>query len=595
MENKNLLNFKELETLIVSIFPHVKAEIIGAKLKNKIVIIPRNKADAIFILDEATNTYVESETDIKIKLESEVTKLTQKSFEKLPPLEAENLIYKFPKAYRSIFSNNSIGTYYSQLIVILTEQIIFNVNIGEMHFKNGYMDLKDLKFKKREVGKHYITKYIERDYKPSTQANQAEIRKVFKQIYPDDADFNCVSMMLGASLTGKSTINQDLLFLLGKGSAGKSFIMMVTSASIECYLKELNSNTLTLNNAKADKILNTFISNPQVRITWINEPEETKMDSSLFKNLADGSLTTTELYKDGSKSFKVYFKVIFTSNTLPNITLDTGTARRIISLDHPSTFVDNINEVNESKHIYLKDKNLLDKIKAKDELLNAWFDIMAVQANKWLNGAQIPYTKNFNESKDTILLSNDWAKDFIDENLIITDNTEDRISKNAMYDRFREKFPNKRLSPLQLISTLKDKKLLYSAQARSDKVQGCYMCVKFQDDWLEPEDNGLDFGTNTKPLNKKITIDDILENDKDKQIEDLKAQLKKLQEDQQALINKAVAEALAIANKADNVVENVKASDTITIKPNKSNTPFGKSKKVVDAEALDAELIAEMF
>ncbi len=88
-----------------------------------------------------------------------------------------------------------------------------------------------------------------------------------------------------------------------------------------------------------------------------------------------------------------------------------------------------------------------------------------------------------------------------------------------------------------------------------DKLQGCFTCVKFQDDWLEPEDHGLDFGTKAKPMSKTITIDDILEDDKDKQIEDLKAELKKLKDEQQSMINKAVSEALTIAHKADNVIK----------------------------------------
>lgn len=71
--------------------------------------------------------------------------------------------------------------------------------------------------------------------------------------------------------------------------------------------------------------------------------------------------------------------------------------------------------------------------------------------------------------------------------------------------------------------------------------------------------------------NPAIHINDIVEDDeitvKNKEIEELKAQLKKIKEDQQAIINKAVADALALANKADDVVK------TVTNSP--IDDPFG--------------------
>jgi hypothetical protein len=64
----------------------------------------------------------------------------------------------------------------------------------------------------------------------------------------------------------------------------------------------------------------------------------------------------------------------------------------------------------------------------------------------------------------------------------------------------------------------------------------------------------------------RTNIDEIVEDDelviKDKQIEELKAQLKKLQDDQQALIAKAVAEALAVAHKANVVTKKAEKMTT---------------------------------
>ena len=85
---------------------------------------------------------------------------------------------------------------------------------------------------------------------------------------------------------------------------------------------------------------------PQYRISWINEPKDTKMDISLFKTFCDGTINTVSLYKDGSNAFKHYSKLIGTSNTMPNIQIDTGSERRISGLTCESHFTDDPNEVN---------------------------------------------------------------------------------------------------------------------------------------------------------------------------------------------------------------------------------------------------------
>ena len=48
---------------------------------------------------------------------------------------------------------------------------------------------------------------------------------------------------------------------------------------------------------------------------------------------------------------------------MPNIKIDTGVSRRILSYTHKSSFVDDPKDVDESHQIYLKDRLLVDKCK----------------------------------------------------------------------------------------------------------------------------------------------------------------------------------------------------------------------------------------
>ena len=209
-----------------------------------------------------------------------------------------------------------------------------------MHFENGYMNFKTLEFKKRDRDVHFITNCINRDYKPSSLAQQAKIRKIFKQIYPNDDDFGYITRIIASGLTGRSIKDCEMLFLLGAGSAGKSTVLLLTQLAIDCYLEELNSDTFSYDNKNSDKIINTFGYKPYVRIAWINGLKDTRLNESLFKTFCEGVIQTCKLYQEGSHSIIHCAKPIITANTLPVFKIDSGMTRRISAYEHNSLFVD---------------------------------------------------------------------------------------------------------------------------------------------------------------------------------------------------------------------------------------------------------------
>jgi hypothetical protein len=473
--NPNFITFEEFRTLISSDFSHQRANIIVKYLKNIFIY----QSDDMYVLQDNITYKVCSVN--KSLLFSTITDLLEKSYYKLSP-ENQNDIIRDPR-YKYINKKKHVGEYLDELLekLLAEDDVYFNNTISQIHFRNGYMDLNDLQFKNREIGKHFITNYINRDYKQSTKRQQEKILNHIGKIYPNELDRECILKYFGSALSGISNKEQDTLFLLGLGSSGKSFILSLTDACIGCYFKELKSDTFTFNNSKVDKIMNTFQKNPQVRISWINEMEDARIDSSLFKKFCDGQLTTCKLYKEGSFTIPHYSKAIITANTMPNIKVDTGVSRRFRGFTHQSNFTDDKTLVNHEKHIYEKDTSLLESI-IKENLLDAWFDILSVKCNEWLNGSKIVFTKNFEETRDTVMLSNDWIQDFIDTNLKITNNPDHRIAKNEMILALKEQFPTKYVSPTQLISALKDKKIEYNAKFRCEKLQGCFVGVCFQDE-----------------------------------------------------------------------------------------------------------------
>ena len=469
INNKDLLNYSEIESMINCNFINEKASIIANKL-----------IKYCFILNNSLYTLADNVTYVR---EDAMKNENKDAY--------DELTQTYSKTYVNIFKNSNIDLYSPQLTILLTvknNNIVFNNTITEIHFKNGYVDLKEHVFKERILNKHYITEYIKRDYEPSSKKQRNLIMEILKKTYPLDEDMKAIFYNLGSAISGMSSRDQTTLFLLGDGSSGKSGIMLLTKAVLECYFKELKSDTFTQGNPKIDKILNTFSNEPHVRIMWVNEMKDLRLDETLFKSFCEGDLQTTKLYEDGQFNFKHYGKCFITANTMPNIKIDTGVKRRFIGYTHLSKFVDNKKEVDEINNVYLKNKLFVEDI-IRMNLLNAFFDILCKYCKKWLEGSKPKYTINFKDTKSTVIDTNDFIQDFVDSKLTLTLNPEDKISKDEMHKLFSTTYTNKHLTTLQVITSLKEKKITYSSQVRCPitKIKGCFTGVKLQTE-LKVED-----------------------------------------------------------------------------------------------------------
>ena len=463
----------ELRTLITSIYPNTKANIVSSKMKYRYLINDKE----LYILNEDL-IYVCAGKDIQAQILVETTKILQQSFMNLTKEETDDIVTNHNKTYQNIFKNSNVETYLPQLLVSLKEDVKFDTGY-DMHFKNGYMDFTTLTFHERVVGVHFITNVIKRDYIKSTSTERKHVRSHLNKIFPNKEDFKIISLIFGAALTGRSVADQDLLMLLGEGSAGKSFILELTQLTVECYLHKLKSDTFSASNSKMDKILNTFIKNPQIRIAWQNELKDERLDESSVKSFADGDITTTILFKDGCNVIKHMAKLFCTMNTMPNFKVDTGVKRRFKGYTPGSFFTENPDEVDESKHIYLKDKDLLKKLQ-EGNYLNAWFDILSERGHQYLGGEKPTYNENFEKTSFGVVAANDKMQDFIDANLNITKKPNHRIGKKDMYECFRNTNPKTFMTDSQIMTGLKSKGIEYQAKFRGeDKTQGCYMGVQF--------------------------------------------------------------------------------------------------------------------
>lgn len=557
------LSKKQLIELCSSPYTSDKAQIITSVLKDMIII----KDNLIYKLELYFNTYTTSKYS-ENKILPMITKLIEKSYKLLNNNDKQEITENCPY-YKKFFTNQFVKDFLPQIKNSFdeftnTNKYIFDTYTNEIHYLNGYYDLKNNKFCNRKIGKHYVTKYIDRDYSKSTKKDQKFMNSILRQIIPNKDDMMTILMTFGSALSGKSIVDQDLLMIIGEGSSGKSVLMELICLVVqsEVYFKELKDDTFA-NPVNLDKILNSYVSNPQLRYSWLNEPSNKRCNASTIKEFCDAKLQTTKLYKEGSHTLHHYSKPIITMNNYIDVLMDSGVERRLKCYSSLSKFVDNKEDVDETKNIYLKDKYLLKNIENNKGLLNAFFDILAQYCYEWNNGAKIVYSKNFLETKKTITSVNDHIQDFIDSNLEQTKNENDRIGKQEMLELFLSTNKNKFLTIAQLITSLKSKGIFYNCDYRSNGKKGCFYSVKYKDennDKDDPTENGIQ--QVDQSINQKLTLQEQikLHEDKLKELNDLF-----LKECESKVIIKKVKK----ITKIDKVVVNAKKEKSILDKVDK--------------------------
>lgn len=531
-EKVDLLNFDEIENLLTIDTPNERAEIICKKIikycfflngilykyDNKLVIYKRidGKDESNELITILTGYLSASRNNLN-KEQIKLLKLEHKNF-------------------KTLCENSTINKMIPQLSIGLkVEEERFFGDFYEVHYNNGYIDMKTLEFKQRIPNKHFVCNYIKRDYKKSSKKDRDELLKRLYKIYPKLEDLIAILFILGSGLTGKATKEQKILFLLGDGSNGKSVIMNMTMKAIEGYMDTLEEEAFSVSNKNADKTFSTFKDRPHIRIIWNNEPKADQMNATSFKKFVEGEMKGKLLYQDGTHDFKHNALPVFTANIMPNIKTDGGVVRRFRGYYHTSTFVSDKSKVDESKHIYFVDRDFLDKIR-DDGLLDAWVDLLCEYGNKWYNGEEIPTPESFKQATEEMMEVNDHIQDFVDAKLKFT-TTGDKIGKNEMIKLYQDLYPKKNISVQQLISLLKPK-VKWNKELRCPitGIKGCFYNVvekteiDIVDEEVEPvndTENKIIKQTKISPLDHGL---DYVETKEDDELQQALARIKELEE-----------------------------------------------------------------
>jgi hypothetical protein len=161
--------------------------------------------------------------------------------------------------------------------------------------------------------------------------------------------------------------------------------------------------------------------------------------------------------------------------------MDSGVKRRIKAHTHKSEFTLDKTQVNPSKNMYLTDTELIKNFEINEELLNAWFFVLAEYSHNWITKKQIYLpTQNFIDTKNEIIEENDIIKEYIDRRLVLTIDNNDRLPCEEVYNDFKALYPKSLITDAQFKTSIKDKGITYDRNLRCNGFKGIFKDIKFK-------------------------------------------------------------------------------------------------------------------
>lgn len=206
------------------------------------------------------------------------------------------------------------------------EDYILNVQNGVVDLKTGLLS--------EHKAKDYLTQICNAKYEKAPTSHLWE--NTIKQILPDEKIRDYVQKLFGYVLTG-STEEEIFIIFYGEGGHGKGTILETIAYAMGDYATTIDVNVLLMSRTAENSGGNA--ATPEIaklqgkRLVVTSETNRGKhFDEAKIKWLTGGDVLTARPLHCDPVTFSPNFKLILTSNYLPNITdsTDTGIKRRLI-------------------------------------------------------------------------------------------------------------------------------------------------------------------------------------------------------------------------------------------------------------------------
>lgn len=407
------------------------------------------------------------------------------------PEERKRLEYRksiLDKIYQRVCSSSGIdkiGSFAKGIIISTKKDIVFDLNKEQMynlHFRNGVLDLKTKKFRKR-VQLDYVTQYLDWDYDPNVDETKlAWVKEMYRKIQPDEGQRTFMFQYLGYCLTGDISKTMFKMNIGYSGGNGKSTEFKTHAEVFPIYSHKVGKDTFQLNNAKRHKSMHHVLVNP-IRFLYVEELSEKKLDVDYLKDLVDGSQVECEVMYGTAVTSTVQCKLNTCSNKDFSGSVDGGILRRGKVQYYTSSFRQ-LGEIhlgqavtekwfNDDRHQYKTDLSAPARF-YDDGYKNAYLKLLLDHFDLNFEAPAVN-TDAFKQ----ILNENDDLQHMLDEFYVKTGEDSDRVDRDDLMDQH---FGSKRhCGKVQFNSMMRARGYTWSKSLRvpgHGKSRGCFVGLR---------------------------------------------------------------------------------------------------------------------
>jgi len=357
-------------------------------------------------------------------------------------------------------------------------------------YKNGILNLKTLEFRTGIYSSDFLTKTLPYDYEKANEYDKKIVKhELLKILNMNPHHLDYYLSFLGYTMTGDASKEQMFLSIRGqKASNGKSVLFNALNDIMPIYTKKLDNTFFDKGIKDRHK---TIAELRGIRLAYINELSENKLDREMLKDYADGKSTPYKIMYGTTAEMPITFKIAIVGNQTLNVDTDEGIKRRIKIAQLDSDFSENVVEDDYNKCIFKKDKKFGELLSTKYKY--ALMEIIFEYSKKYIDNDDnlCKYPDDWKEETNETMAECNEFQTFFESNFEKTPNLDTPAISNTVFMSILE--ANKwKLTNNQIKDKLKSLRIpfLYNRDKRLNGQRGVW--YGFTQISMNPENVGDD-------------------------------------------------------------------------------------------------------
>lgn len=353
-----------------------------------------------------------------------------------------------------------------QTVLCVTDDI-FDKNPDVVHFSNGVYDLKTESFRETNAEDYNInTTGYDFDTHPDPEADAIH-GSLINKVYPNPYHRETAQRVFGSTLSGSTCAKKFFVFTDNGGeyggNNGKSMMFFAHAKALGDYCLHGKKEMLyDSSQSSAEGASPGLMKMANKRAIIYEELEHSKkLNEGFVKEMTSGLnpiVSARNLYK-GVVMLELCCKMLVACNhgKFPRFdSYDTALTNRFLIVPHVSHFTANRNILDDTKHVYLIDFDLPDKLNNIKMTHMKWL-IDGYRNARWMKFADDTLDRSLNDFKQQFIYKNTPIYIYLGEELVNTGDMEkDKLDMACVWDKYRrDRRSNKYITMEQFMLTFK--------------------------------------------------------------------------------------------------------------------------------------------